>query len=415
MRCVGGVTGTVAPRSFSPPGARGQQSGPGPARSEQNPVSAVRGMAARKRSIVWSFFQAEDEKRVLCLLCMKTVLYFGHTTNMLRHLRAKHPGDFSALDKRKASAGRAAPNNGCVEVTVMMDEQQVEVQNEVGEVEMDGAIRGILCAAAGEGTAEPEASGCEAESKVAAEGSPQPLTPNTRKWSAVWVHYRKVDQEKKALCLLCMEKIQHQSSTSNLIRHLQNKHPAEYAQLEEHPQKRPAKRKPDDPDYCPPSPTKSRAVTPRTVQSPLNSSIAERYAGVDWSDGRKILERERELTEALRRVQQEEGRSLQQQRELMQQIRELEAERRALQNQRREQEDEHHRLKREKEEVENSKLELQKEREEIQKEREELYKAKEEFRHEKEELERQRQELAAEKEIHGERHIQGQVSEFYSC
>ncbi len=37
-------------------------------------------MAARKRSIVWSFFQAEDDRRVLCLLCMKTVLYFGHTT-----------------------------------------------------------------------------------------------------------------------------------------------------------------------------------------------------------------------------------------------------------------------------------------------------------------------------------------------
>ncbi|KAL7866915.1 hypothetical protein AOLI_G00147290, partial [Acnodon oligacanthus] len=282
-------------------------------------------MAARKRSIVWSFFQAEDDKRVLCLLCMKTVLYFGHTTNMLRHLRAKHPNDFSALDKRKATAVKAASNNnnnGCVEVTVMMDEQQVEVQNEVGEVEMDGAIRGILCAAAGEGTTEGEVSGCEGEGKGAQEGSPVPLTPTTRKWSAVWVHYRKVDQEKKALCLLCMEKIQHQSSTSNLIRHLQNKHPTEYAQLEEHPQKRPTKRKPEDPDYCPPSPAKSRTVSSnRNVQSPLNSSITDKYSGVDWSDGRKILERERELTEALRRVQQEEGRSLQQQRELMQQIR----------------------------------------------------------------------------------------------
>ncbi|XP_066503003.1 zinc finger BED domain-containing protein isoform X2 [Hoplias malabaricus] len=300
-------------------------------------------------------------------------------------------------------------------VTVMMDEQQVEVQNEVGEVEMDGAIRGILCAAAGEGTTEAEVSGCEGEVKAAQEGSPGPVTPSTRKWSAVWVHYRKVDQEKKALCLLCMEKIQHQSSTSNLIRHLQNKHPTEYAQLEEHPQKRPGKRKNDDPDYSPSSPAKSRVSSIRNVQTPINSSISEKYSGLDWSDGRKILERERELTEALRRVQQEEGRSLQQQRELMQQIRELEAERRALQNQKREQEDEHHRLRREKEEIENTKLELQKEREELHKERDELFKAKEECRREREELERQRQELAAEKEIHGDRHIQGQVSEFYSC
>lgn len=163
-----------------------------------------------------------------------------------------------------------------------MDEQQVEVQNEVGEVEMDGAIRGILCAAAGEGTTEAEVSGCEGEGKDAQEGSPAPLLPSPRKWSAVWLHYRKVDQEKKALCLLCMEKIQHQSSTSNLIRHLQNKHPSEYAQLEEHPQKRPTKRKPDDPDYCPPSPGKSRtAATPRSVQSPLNSSITDKYSGTD--------------------------------------------------------------------------------------------------------------------------------------
>lgn len=83
--------------------------------SAQNKTNSQ--MAARKRSIVWSFFQAEDEKRVLCLLCMKTVLYFGHTTNMLRHLRAKHPNDFSALDKRKSTAGKTASahNNGCVE------------------------------------------------------------------------------------------------------------------------------------------------------------------------------------------------------------------------------------------------------------------------------------------------------------
>ena len=145
---------------------------------------------------------------------------------------------------------------------------------------MDGAIRGILCAAAGEGTTEGEVSGCKGEGKGAQEGSPVPLTPTTRKWSAVWVHYRKVDQEKKALCLLCMEKIQHQSSTSNLIRHLQNKHPTEYAQLEEHPQKRPTKRKPEDPDYCPPSPAKSRTVSSnRNVQSPLNSSITDKYSG----------------------------------------------------------------------------------------------------------------------------------------
>ncbi|XP_026868620.2 trichohyalin [Electrophorus electricus] len=381
-------------------------------------------MAARKRSIVWSFFQAEDNKRVLCLLCMKTVLYFGHTTNMLRHLRAKHPNDFSALDKRRETDKPAAHHNnsGCVEVTVVMDEQQVEVQSEVGDAEMDGAIRGILCAAAGEG----EGSGCEREGTRGQEGSPVPSptpstqyptpsarypNPSTRKWSAVWVHYRKVDQEKKALCLLCMEKIQHQSSTSNLIRHLQNKHPAEYQQLEDHPQKRPPKRKPEELDYFPTSRAKSRVVTSdRSIQSHLNSSHTDKYSGIEWCERRRLLERERELTEALRRVQQEEGRSLQQQRDFIQQIRELEAERRALTTQKREQEDEHHRLKREKEELESTRLELQKEREDLQKEREELYKAKEEFQREREELSRAREELAS-----GDGHLQGQVSRLYSC
>lgn len=292
-------------------------------------------------------------------------------------------------------------------VTVMMDEQQVEVPAEVGDAEMDGAIRGILCAAAGEAATEGEASGCEGEGRGHQEGSPVPTqTPTSRKWSAVWVHYRKVDQENKALCLLCMEKIQHQSSTSNLIRHLQNKHPSEYAQLEEHSQKRPLKRKNEDPDFIPATSPKTRAVpASRIVPSPLSAGLTV----VDWSDGRRILERERELTEALRRVQQEEGRSLQQQRALMQQVRELDTERRVLESQKREQEDEHHRLKREKEELETVRLELDKEKEELQKEREDLFKAKEEFRKEREELERQRQEL------HREGHIQGQVSEFYSC
>ncbi|XP_056317473.1 zinc finger BED domain-containing protein isoform X2 [Danio aesculapii] len=235
-------------------------------------------MATRKRSIVWSFFQAEDDRRVLCLLCMKTVLYFGHTTNMLRHLRTKHPSDFSSLDKRKPATDAVSKRNdsGCVEVTVLMDEQQVEVESVGEDGEMDGAIKGILRAAAGE--------------------------------------------------------------------------------------------------------------------------------GAKWSEGVRILERERELTEALRRVQQEEGRSIQLQKELLQQFREMDAERRVLQNQKCEQEQEHARLRKEREDLQQEKSEVQREREEIQKEREE-------FQKEKEELEKQKQELDTWKNSHA----QGQTSGFYSC
>ncbi|XP_052001083.1 uncharacterized protein LOC127656679 isoform X2 [Xyrauchen texanus] len=375
-------------------------------------------MAARKRSIVWSFFQAEDDRRVLCLLCMKTVLYFGHTTNMLRHLRTKHPSDFSSLDKRKPATDAASKRNdsGCVEV--LMDEQQVEVGSVGEDGDMDGAIRGILRAAAGEGTTEGEGPEDEGEGPVdegnrkdAQEDDSSRLASGVRKWSSVWVHYRKLDQESKAMCLLCTEKIQHQSSTSNLIRHLQNRHPTEFAQLEVHPQKRPSKRKSADPVHHPPSPTlisespaRSYFVPPkRDVHTP-SSIFQDKYPGTKWSEGLRLLERERELTEALRRVQQEEGRSIQLQRELLQQFREMDTERRVLQNQKSEQELEHAILQKEREALAEEKNELQREREEIQKEREE-------FQREKEELERQKQELDSWKNSHG----QGQTSGFYSC
>ncbi|XP_055058080.2 uncharacterized protein [Misgurnus anguillicaudatus] len=373
-------------------------------------------MAARKRSIVWSFFQAEDDRRVLCLLCMKTVLYFGHTTNMLRHLRTKHPADFSSLDKRKPVTDAASKRNDCVEVTVLMDEQQVEVESVGEDGEMDGAIRGILRAAAGEGATEGEVPEDEGEGpadevvgKDAQDDETAPLMPGTRKWSSVWVHYRKLGQEPRAMCLLCTEKIQHRSSTSNLIRHLQHKHPTEFAQLEEHPQKRPCKRKSEIPSQSPSSlitgtPPRSQIMSPvRDVRTQSSTSL-EKYPGTKWSEGVRILERERELTEALRRVQQEEGRSIQLQRELLQQFREMDAERRALQNQKCEQEQEHARLRKEKEEIQKEKNELQKEKEEMQKERDA-------FQKEKEELEKQKQELDTWKNAQG----QAQTSGFYNC
>ncbi len=103
----------------------------------------------------------------------------------------------------------------------------------------------------------------------------------------VWVHYRKIGQEPRALCLLCMEKIQHRSSTSNLIRHLQHKHPNEFAQLESHPQKRPSKRKSEDPGHLASSPTvasgtptRSHIVSPkRDICTPCSTSL-DRYSGI---------------------------------------------------------------------------------------------------------------------------------------
>lgn len=180
-----------------------------------------------------------------------------------------------------------------------MDEQQVEVESVGEDGEMDGAIKGILRAAAGEGTTEAEVVDEEVEGPVD-EGDGKEIqedeTPgNTRKWSSVWVHYRKLGQEPRALCLLCMEKIQHRSSTSNLIRHLQHKHPNEFAQLEDHPQKRPNKRKSDDPTRLTSSPTlsstptRSLIVSPkRDMRTPCSTSL-DRYSGTVCFSGMCIL------------------------------------------------------------------------------------------------------------------------------
>lgn len=68
-------------------------------------------MAPRKRSVVWSFFRAVDEKKVTCLLCLETVLHCGHTTNMLRHLRSKHLNEYSSAAASKDRQSVAADDN----------------------------------------------------------------------------------------------------------------------------------------------------------------------------------------------------------------------------------------------------------------------------------------------------------------
>uniref|UniRef100_A0A671U9P1 BED-type domain-containing protein n=1 Tax=Sparus aurata TaxID=8175 RepID=A0A671U9P1_SPAAU len=59
---------------------------------------------SKKRSVVWDFFETVDSGTVHCLLCSDYMIRYeqGSTTNMLRHLRAKHPV-FSQLVKRTVS------------------------------------------------------------------------------------------------------------------------------------------------------------------------------------------------------------------------------------------------------------------------------------------------------------------------
>lgn len=101
------------------------------------------------------------------------------------------------------------------------DPERAPPENGIEDMEVHGAIEGILQAATGK---EP----CSDQTSEMGDGEGPPAAMPSRKCSAVWRHYRKLDNEKKALCLLCKKSIQYHSSTSNLLRHLQKKHPSNF-------------------------------------------------------------------------------------------------------------------------------------------------------------------------------------------
>lgn len=109
---------------------------------------------------------------------------------------------------------------------MLEDPEKASQENGIEDMEVHGAIEGILHAAAEQGP------GSDQNRELGNAHRTMVATPS-RKRSAVWMHYQKADDEKKALCLLCKENIQHQS-TSNLLRHLQKKHPSHFSQLEMH-------------------------------------------------------------------------------------------------------------------------------------------------------------------------------------
>ncbi|XP_023858375.1 cingulin [Salvelinus sp. IW2-2015] len=340
-------------------------------------------MAPRKRSVVWSFFRAVDEKKVTCLLCLETVLHCGHTTNMLRHLRSKHLNEYSSAAASKDMRSVVADDNSqpmminsedYCDVEVALEEQPPEQAASVSDADIASAINGILKAA--EDHAVVRDTGAVIVRQVSAVA-----TPSGRKWSSVWTHYERLEEQNRALCLICNEKIQHQSSTSNLLRHLSKRHPEAFARLEGHIKKQ------------------KTSVVQKTLRrdgdpGPKHTNLSRRIGGValKQSPGKfpdefdvmgacegevRVLERERELTEALRRAQQQEARALEQQRELLETLRrantrEASAEKVALETLRRSQEQEARSLQREREDLQRERVELQMEKERMQREREEL-------------------------------------------
>uniref|UniRef100_A0A674CED6 Centrobin-like n=1 Tax=Salmo trutta TaxID=8032 RepID=A0A674CED6_SALTR len=198
-----------------------------------------------------------------------------------------------------------------------------------------------------------------------------------RKRSVVWSFFRAVD-EKKVTCLLCLETVLHCGHTTNMLRHLRSKHLNEYSSAAASKDRRSVVA--DDnsqpmminsEDYCD---EQAASVSDADIASAINGILK---AAEDHAGEVRVLERERELTEALMRAQQQEARALEQQRELLETLRrantrEASAEKVALETLRRCQEQEARSLQREREDLQRERVELQMEKERMQREREEL-------------------------------------------
>ncbi|XP_061102329.1 zinc finger BED domain-containing protein isoform X2 [Conger conger] len=325
----------------------------------------------RKRSAVWRYFQdGFDPNKVLCLVCSENIHYPQNTSNLLRHLRKKHPGEYADIEgSLKDRPGEKA--------AAMVVRSLAEQANGLMNNEQDGSE-------------EQERIGTEeasrAVSDIVDEAFALSVLPKKRR-SAVWSFYERGEDANKVLCLLCSEYIQYRQNTSNLLRHLRKKHPDKNVET---------KRKGEVTagldhafmlnDY------RSTGMPPGLV-APLTLEQAEQTRrGQEQEQAEAVrkalqqearsLERERELTEQLRRAQQQEARALEQQRELteqlrrmqedeMRRLRELEArtleqERRAVEQLRKTQEEEAKVIEHERGALEQLRRELEEDRRSLQ-------------------------------------------------
>ncbi|XP_032374410.1 uncharacterized protein LOC116691134 isoform X3 [Etheostoma spectabile] len=322
-----------------------------------------------KRSLVWRHYEYLDSLAAArCRICMKKLQCSegSSTGNLHRHLSNRHPGVFSQLvaDKQHPSPPHSSQSsNANVEVTL----EDSDTHTTVMDADNSSAINGILEAA----------QGCLAQQMTHEEESDDRSVKQRRnKHSLVWKHYEYLDSLAAARCRICMKKLQCSkgSSTSNLHRHLSNRHPGVFSQLVA------VKQHPSKPHSSQGSSANSDTSTPpETVGAPKKQRQFSGKLKVSRASGGKtsVLRRERELIEALRRVQKEEARAVEHQRELLENLRavnarEAAAERQQIESLRKAQLEEAKDLSRQREEVQKEKTQLQKKWEELQQEREEL-------------------------------------------
>lgn len=69
----------------------------------------------RKRSAVWTYFDDGDEtsEKVLCQICGERIVHSGNTSNMIKHLKIKHPEEYNSVEvkRKKEAPGTSKPVN----------------------------------------------------------------------------------------------------------------------------------------------------------------------------------------------------------------------------------------------------------------------------------------------------------------
>ncbi|KAG7468642.1 hypothetical protein MATL_G00145340 [Megalops atlanticus] len=327
----------------------------------------------KKRSAVWRYYQdGIDPNKVLCLVCSESINYPQNTSNLLRHLRKKHPGEYADIEDKVRERSEDGGRRHCREEPSLRNGVAKNSPAEAGgePSEQEHVVR-------------REDTGAVI-SDVIEETNSLSVTP-TKKRSPVWRYYQDGVDASRALCLVCSENIHYRQNTSNLLRHLRKKHPGEYADIEGRTQRGGMEEMGADrpPSFKRPAPPSARRSSERCSTGVLDAAAEQsQQMRRTLEQETRALERERELTEQLRRAQQQEARALEQQRELteqlrraqeeeMRRVRELETralqqERQAVEQLRKAQEQESRAIEREREALEQLRRELEEDRRALQ-------------------------------------------------
>uniref|UniRef100_A0A672HY50 Uncharacterized LOC115388566 n=1 Tax=Salarias fasciatus TaxID=181472 RepID=A0A672HY50_SALFA len=303
-----------------------------------------------KRSVVWEFFKSTESGSVQCQLCRTYMLkqVRGSTTNMLKHVRTKHPAAVSQRIDSMTDVPYITVLSSLV-VEVSLDDGDSDTVHSLSET----ASNGVLQSLAG------DSSGIIQRVVVTN------CSPTGRKRSLIWNYFERLTEAGAACCHICSKQLQfsENSSTSNLRRHILKRHPKVFSELTASMQQPPRVKTPRDPIIS--MDTEESFNTTEQIQP--SGDVCPCFL----SGARRVLRREQELIEALRRTQKEEARTLEHQRELLHKLRtaharEVAAEKEGIELLRKTQQKEAEDLRRQ--------------REELKKEKEDLLRKWEEFR-----------------------------------